>query len=109
MYNYSGNHELAGTKWQDDDGYSSNGVFLYVHEDEYCDSYSGSCTHGKTFFQREGSLYVTSAEFNTTNSKMTLLSATLTGVVLEEVSINSIGRECIRIKDATVEYHGYYY
>ena len=113
-YNYSGNHELAGTNWKDDDGYSS-GVFLYVYADEYCDSYSGSCSHGKTYFQKAGTVNVTSAQIN--SGQMYILYAELNGVVLEEVTINSIGESapveqgsCLKIQNNTqVEYHGYYY
>ena len=113
-YNYSGNHELAGTNWKDDDGCSS-GVFLYVYADEYCDSYSGSCSHGKTYFQKAGTVNVTSAQIN--SGQMYILYAELNGVVLEEVTINSIGESapveqgsCLKIQNNTqVEYHGYYY
>ena len=114
-YNYSGDHELAGTNWKNDDGYSS-GLFLYVHEDEYCDSYSGSCSHSKTYFQKAGTVNVTSAQFD--SGKMYILYAELNGVVLEEVTINSSTGEsvpvskgaCLKIQDNTqVEYHGYYY
>ena len=109
-YNYPGNHELAGTNWKNDDGYSS-GVFLYVYEDY--DSYYG--THGNTYFQKAGTVNVISAEIN--SGSMYILSAKLNGVVLEEVTINSIGESapvekgsCLKIKDdPTVEYHGYYY
>ena len=114
-YNYSGDHELAGTNWKNDDGYSS-GLFLYVHEDEYCDSYSGSCSHSKTYFQKAGTVNVTSAQFD--SGKMYILYAELNGVVLEEVTINGSTGEsvpvskgaCLKIQDNTqVEYHGYYY
>lgn len=114
-YNYSGDHELAGTNWKNDDGYSS-GLFLYVHEDEYCDSYSGSCSHSKTYFQKAGTVNVTSAQFD--SGKMYILYAELNGVVLEEVTINGSTGEsvpvskgaCLKIQNNTqVEYHGYYY
>ena len=88
---------------------SDRGLFLYVNEDEYCDSYSGDCTHGKTYFQKAGTVKVISAEFNFTTSKIDLLSARLNGVVLEETG-NSEKGACLKIKDdPTVEYHGYYY
>ena len=102
-YNYYGSHDLAGTNWKDDDGYSS-GVFLYVHEDEYCD--------GKTYFQKAGSVNVTDIQINF--GTVDALYANLSGVVLEEVTINSIGVStpvdngaCLKINDISFEYHNY--
>ena len=102
-YDYTNNFNLAEINQG-----SERGLFLYVHEDEYCDSYSGDCTHGKTYFQKAGTVKVISAEFNFTGTEMSLLSAELNGVVLEETGTNE-SKACLKIKDTKAEYHGYYY
>lgn len=104
-YDYTDNFNLAEINQGSD-----RGLFLYVNEDEYCDSYSGDCTHGKTYFQKAGTVKVISAEFNFAVTEMNLLSAKLNGVVLEETGTNESTKACLKIKDdPTVEYHGYYY
>ena len=104
-YDYTDNFNLAEINQGSD-----RGLFLYVNEDEYCDSYSGDCTHGKTYFQKAGTVKVISAEFNFAVTEMNLLSAKFNGVVLEETSTNESTKACLKIKDdPTVEYHGYYY
>ena len=100
-YDYTGDYNLTE---------SDKGLSLYVNEDEYCDSYSGDCTHGKTYFQKAGTVKVISAEFNFAVTEMNLLSAKFNGVVLEETGTNESTKACLKIKDdPTVEYHGYYY
>ena len=104
-YDYTDNFNLAEINQGSD-----RGLFLYVNEDEYCDSYSGDCTHGKTYFQKAGTVKVISAEFNFAVTEMNLLSAKFNGVVLEETGTNESTKACLKIKDdPTVEYHGYYY
>ncbi|MBQ4439064.1 hypothetical protein II898_09340 [bacterium] len=110
-YTYSGNHPLVGTNWYDDYGYSSSGVFVYVYEDEYCDSYSGICSHNKMYFQRKGYVNVSLIQVD---SGTEILYADLDGVELEEVTINGAnqsipkeGGECLKIKDTEVHYQCY--
>lgn len=110
-YTYSGNHPLVGTNWYDDYGYSSSGVFVYVYEDEYCDSYSGICSHNKMYFQRKGNVNVSLIQVD---SGTEILYADLDGVELEEVTINGAnqsipkeGGECLKIKDTEVHYQWY--
>ena len=111
-YTYSGPHDLStNSNWNHDDGYSSSGVFVYVYEDEYCDSYSGSCSHNKMYFQRKGKVYVSLIQVD---SGTEILYADLDGVELEEVKINGAnqsipkeGGECLKIKDTEVHYQWY--
>ena len=110
-YTYSGNHPLVGTNWYDDYGYSSSGVFVYVYEDEYCDSYSGICSHNKMYFQRKGNVNVSLIQVD---SGTEILYADLDGVELEKVTINGAnqsipkeGGECLKIKDTEVHYQWY--
>ncbi len=107
-YNYNGPHNLADNpNWNYDDGYSSNGLFLYVYEDESCDSYNTTlCRHSKMYFQREGEVIIDSST-NFTNTKITSLSAELKGVVLEEVTIDNGKGTCLKITDTTVQYYEY--
>ena len=84
-------YSLAGTNYS-----NTNGVFLVVYED------GGS---GKKFFQKSGTVKVTS--YDASNNKIT---AELKDVILEEVTISggtstkvNYG-SCRRIKDTTITY-----
>ena len=95
-FDYDGTYYLAGTNSSD-----LKGLFLYI--------YDGGTIK---YFQREGVVNVTSyyedyffwIEFS--------ITAHLSGVVLEEVTIDSdtnesapvTGGKCLKIKDTTVEY-----
>ena len=109
--NYFDNYSLAGTNWDDDDGYSGNGVSIYVYEDECCDYNGSNCSHSKMYFQRKGNVHISSFLFN---SETDTLDAELSGVELEEVTINGAnkstpvpGGKCLKITDTPVHYRWY--
>ena len=103
LSDYNGTYPLAGTNYKDD-----SGLFLLIHED------GGS----KYYFQREGKVKVTydyehGWGFCILTDCYDDLRATLTGVVLEEVTINSTtfettpvtGGACLKINNTTVRYY----
>ena len=101
-YLYPDTYRLSGKNWKDDDGYSSSGLFVYICENQGCDS-------GRIYFQRKGTVKVKDVQIN--SGRINVLYADfLDDVELEEVTIDSNGSHpvedgaCLKINNTSVEY-----
>ena len=101
-YLYPDTYYLSGKNWKDDDGYSSSGLFVYICENQGCDS-------GRIYFQRKGTVKVKDVQIN--SGRINVLYADfLDDVELEEVTIDSNGSHpvkdgaCLKINNTSVEY-----
>ena len=95
-----GTYNLASYDWNDD-----YGVFLYVCEDRYYDSYYGEYYCSKIYFQREGTLQITDYELNWSNAYLESFEAKLYGVVLEQINSSGdpvSGGSCLKILNTTL-------